>query len=120
LFNFFGILDSWKTRFSDDLFGADSGDDPFASIDLMDDIGSIADDSVINPANGETMIGGIGGIDTDGNPFGMDAFHHDVFDNQSDFGISTDGFGSCDSLFENTFNGFGTDSLDIGGPLFDD
>lgn len=120
LFNFFGMLDSWKTRFSDDLFGADSGTDTLESIDLMDDISSIVDDIVINPANGDLMIGGIGGVDTEGNAYGMDAFHHDIFDNQGDFGISTDDFGSSDSIFENTFDSFGSDNFDTGGSLLDD
>lgn len=36
-------------------------------------------DTTINPATGLTMIGGAGGIDTEGNAFGVDN-HHDSFD----------------------------------------
>lgn len=35
------------------------------------------DESVINPANGLPMIGGMGGVDVEGNTFGTD----DMFDN---------------------------------------
>lgn len=37
-------------------------------------IEDISDDGVmdINPANGNPMVGGIGGVDIEGNPYGMD------------------------------------------------
>ena len=36
---------------------------------------SSSDDSVINPANGNPMVGGIGGLDIEGNLFGTDSSH---------------------------------------------
>jgi hypothetical protein len=33
--------------------------------------------TVVNPADGLPMIGGIGGLDTLGNPYGMDGSHHE-------------------------------------------
>ena len=40
------------------------------------DSSSISDDSLsVNPANGLPMIGGTGGVDIEGNPFGTDFLH---------------------------------------------
>jgi hypothetical protein len=47
------------------------------------------DESAINPANGLPMIGGMGGVDVEGNTFGTD----DMFDN--DIG--------CLNSFDDTF-----------------
>ena len=55
--------------------------------------------STINPANGLPMVGGEGGVDIEGNPFGTD-FSHDSMD--SDFDHS---FGSS---FDDSFSGGGS------------
>ena len=36
---------------------------------------SCSDDLIVNPANGNLMMGGIGGIDTSGNVYGFDGSH---------------------------------------------
>ena len=33
---------------------------------------AVTDESVINPANGLPMVGGVGGLDVEGNPYGTD------------------------------------------------
>lgn len=53
-------------------------------------------DNAVNPATGLPMIGGIGGVDVAGNPFGTDLHHHGAdsmfsSDPMSDHSI---GFGS--------------------------
>jgi hypothetical protein len=40
------------------------------------------DDFAVNPANGLPMIGGTGGVDIEGNPFGTD-FSHDYMTSSS-------------------------------------
>lgn len=47
--------------------------DAFTTDDAMDD------DFCINPANGNPMIGGMGGLDIEGNVFGMDSSFDDIF-----------------------------------------
>ena len=51
------------------------------------------DDHAINPANGLPMIGGIAGIDIEGNPYGTDWSHDTSYDGFSHFD-STSGFDS--------------------------
>jgi len=46
--------------------------------DLMPGTDPSSDDNAINPANGLPMVGGDGGIDVEGNPYGTD-HHHDSF-----------------------------------------
>ncbi len=50
-----------------------------------DDIFNADNVTVINPATGLPMTGGIGGIDVAGNPYGVDASltHHDLFESDS-------------------------------------
>jgi hypothetical protein len=62
-----------NTSFDDDLFFAPDG--PTIEPDLTD-IDTL--DTYINPATGEPMIGGLGGVDTSGNPFGVDLDHSNV------------------------------------------
>lgn len=49
------------------------------------------DDFAVNPATGLPMVGGMGGVDVHGNPFGMDL--HDDFSSPSSMGFD-DGFTS--------------------------
>ena len=35
-------------------------------------VDAVTDESVINPANGLPMVGGVGGVDVEGNPYGTD------------------------------------------------
>lgn len=42
----------------------------------MSDHAMSDDDFMVNPANGLPMVGGMGGMDIEGNPFGID-FSHD-------------------------------------------
>lgn len=62
---------------------------------------SFSDDFAINPANGNPMVGGIGGLDIAGNPFGTD-FSNDHMtsstfdDNWSSF--SCENFSSTDNF----------------------
>jgi hypothetical protein len=95
-----------NTSFDDDLFFA-----PVASTIEPDltDIDTL--DTHINPATGEPMIGGLGGVDTSGNPFGVDLDHSnvdshtgsDVFESAAfdDSGYSIDT--SWDSSYDDSF-----------------
>lgn len=51
-----------------------------------------SDDSVVNPATGLMMVGGTGGVDSGGNPYGSS--HDDLFDTHHSFGDAFDSFGS--------------------------
>lgn len=56
------------------------------------------DHCAVNPANGLPMVGGCGGLDVEGNPFGVD--FHDGFSTGSG-SLFDDSFGSCSrSLFD--------------------
>ncbi|UWZ97434.1 DUF2076 domain-containing protein [Vibrio splendidus] len=71
------------------------------------------DDFAVNPANGNVMAGGIGGIDTEGNPYGSDFVSNDditLFD--TDYS-SDDGFG-YDSFESDSFDSdpFDSDTFD--------
>ena len=88
-------------------FGDDMAQD-VASSDFHDDMvhDFASDDSLINPATGFSMIGGMGGIDVGGSPFGFDThmsdafsddhFSHTTFDSTDDWSSidSSSGFGS--------------------------
>lgn len=107
----------------------DDGDAPtaaqfydFASLDFNDDMAHdssslnvrddmahdfASDDSSINPATGFPMIGGMGGLDVGGSPFGFDTHSSDSF---SDDSFSHTTFDSIDdwSSIDNS-SGFGSD-----------
>ena len=53
------------------------------------------DDFAINPANGLPMIGGVTGLDIEGNPFGTDL--HDPFEHSSSVDMN-------DSFINNTWD----------------
>ena len=71
---------------TDDLFGNSS----FSETDIS------WDDNAINPANGLPMVGGTGGVDVKGNPYGTDFSHNDAIGTCS--GID-DSFSSMDDSF---------------------
>lgn len=66
-----------------------------ADTDFDTDNSGFTDNSVVNPANGQLMVGGIGGIDTSGNIYGHDN-SHDLFSatDTFDFGGMDSGMGS--------------------------
>ena len=77
---------SWFT----DMFST-VGDSPSMS---DDDSPSMSDDDfMVNPANGLPIVGGIGGVDVEGNPFGTD-FSHDCITSSS----SDDSFSNTTSI----------------------
>ena len=62
---------------------------PISSSDGLHDTASYQDDFPINPANGLPMVGGMPGLDIEGNPFGTnlpDSFEHSsLFDLNDSF-----------------------------------
>ncbi|HDM8129114.1 TPA: hypothetical protein P0E14_003948 [Vibrio harveyi] len=70
---------------------------------------SIDDDLTINPASGLPMIGGIGGLDAEGNPYGMDS--SDSLLSSSTFKDSTSSCFDDSNLFDDNF-GCGSSSFD--------
>lgn len=70
-----GIFSWLNGIFSTDFNSTSISNDEYMTNINSDPIGEI-DDFSINPANGLPMIGGIGGIDVEGNLFCTD-FHHD-------------------------------------------
>jgi hypothetical protein len=98
----------WKSSFHDDDYhmgsrNHDDDNDTFTGFSNHgDDDGFVSssssfnDDFTVNPANGLPMIGGIGGIDIDGNPFGCSSSTDDLFSSTDDsFGISGSSFDDC-------------------------
>lgn len=61
----------WKSILGWFSFGYDSTASPAAP--ALDDTYC-----TINPATGLPMVGGCGGVDVGGNPYGMDPMHHDT------------------------------------------
>lgn len=70
---------------------------------------SIDDDFTINPASGLPMIGGIGGLDAEGNPYGIDS--SDSLLSSSIFDESTSSCFDDSNLFDDNF-GCGSSSFD--------
>ncbi|MBE0471145.1 MAG: hypothetical protein IBX55_16745 [Methyloprofundus sp.] len=62
-------------------------------------------ESSVNPANGLPMMGGIGGVDVEGNPYGTD-LHNDTF---NDFGSMDD---TLSSMFDDSFSDSLSDPFD--------
>lgn len=54
----------------------------------------VTDENVVNPANGLPMIGGMGGVDVEGNPYGTDFTSNDSLSSGMDDSFSS--FGSDD------------------------
>lgn len=73
---------------------------------------AVTDESVINPANGLPMVGGVGGLDVEGNPYGTDftannSCHStsDMFDSGIADCSSNDSFSSG---MDDSFSSFGS------------
>jgi len=72
-----------------------TSDGTSADIDIFDDSDS---STVINPASGLPMIGGMGGLDAEGNVFGTDShdiasdMFEDPFNSMSDDGFASSSF----------------------------
>ena len=64
---------------------------PISSSDELHDTASYRDDFTINPASGLPMVGGMAGLDIEGNPFGTHL--HNSFEHSSLFGLN-DSFSS--------------------------
>lgn len=66
------------------------------------------DQPVINPATGLLMIGGVGGLDTDGNPFGTDMASPDdhIDTSMGDLTSGMDAFDSNDLMSSDSFSSF--------------
>ncbi|CAH7107409.1 hypothetical protein VCHA50P416_280011 [Vibrio chagasii] len=82
------------------------------------------DDFAVNPANGNLMVGGVGGIDTEGNSYGTDSLSNDditLFDTDysSDDGVGFDSFES-DSFDSDSFDSDTFDSDFTSGGFDDD
>ncbi|OED72172.1 hypothetical protein A141_10060 [Vibrio crassostreae ZF-91] len=115
--------DTTPSNDQDDQFESDTIESTLFSEDT-----TTFDDNAINPANGLPMIGGIGGVDVEGNPFGIDS--SDSFDSTSLFddsisSLSDDSMNS--SLFDDSTNScfddsslFDDDSFGCGSSSFDD
>lgn len=81
-----------------DLFGYEPGtgadvDDGFGA--TAADVQSGLDDNYVNPASGLPMVGGMGGVDVEGNPFGTDFSDSGLASSSSDMWADS-GCGSSD------------------------
>ena len=56
---------------------------------------TVADENIVNPANGLPMVGGVGGLDVEGNPYGTDFTANNSIDTTSDMFES--GIADCSS-----------------------
>ena len=71
-----GIFSWVSDMFGSDIESPSVTTDPFLD-SINDPFGTgTVDDFAVNPANGLPMVGGAGGVDVEGNPFGTD-FSHD-------------------------------------------
>lgn len=83
--------------------------DVFTSSEASSSSSSFDDGCSINPANGLPMIGGCGGLDIHGNPYGCSS--HDSFSSSlSDSWSSSSSCGSSDSFGD--ISGCGSSSSD--------
>ena len=66
----------------------------------IDDVSSVMQTPVINPANGLPMISDVGGVDVMGNPYGFN-FHDETGSHQTtDTVIQDDGFSECHGVVD--------------------
>ena len=75
------------------LFGSSSIED--SSIEDISDEGLMD----INPANGNLMIGGMSGVDIEGNPYGMDTSDDSMRMFDDTFDVFDDSIGGVDDPF---------------------
>ncbi|MDN3652753.1 hypothetical protein QWY77_08240 [Thalassotalea ponticola] len=90
---------------SDDLNMTNSLND-ISSNNMVGTHNDYQDSMQINPANGLPMIGGIGGVDVEGNPYGTDRHSDDLSSHCSSLDLLNDF--SCSSSSSNAFDSFGT------------
>lgn len=73
-------------RWLNDWWSGIGSDDSSLSSTSTFDSGSTIETTEINPATGLPMVGGIGGLDVEGNPYGTDMHsHHDICSSSSIF-----------------------------------
>ena len=82
-----------------DWWSGTGSDDSSPSSMTNTDSGTMFETTEINPATGLPMLGGTGGVDVEGNPYGMDLnSHHDICSSSSMFDDSLSS--SCSSLWD--------------------
>ena len=107
-----GILNWLSGLFGDDSSGSGIHDNDIGNSthDMFDnssmtEIDTSWDDNAINPANGLPMVGGTGGIDVEGNPYGTDFSHDDTFGTGSSIDDSfSNGFDDSFSSMDDSFS----------------
>lgn len=116
--------DQTQSSVDSDSYGS-TNDTDFASMDFTNQSHVDDENTVINPATGLPMVGGIGGLDTMGNPYGYDSLSQGTYPDDTslstadsafeadsssctDYGsdeFTTTGFdNSCDSSFDDGFS----------------
>ena len=112
-----------QRRHAGSLAAAAAGTSVFNHFDSSDgssldssSVTSEMDEIAINPANGMPMVGGIGGVDIEGNPYGTDS---GVFTDDHSMFDDTSGCGMDDSFISQN-DAFGCGMDDSTGSGFDD
>ncbi|MGR5501984.1 hypothetical protein ACQKP3_14730 [Vibrio sp. DNB22_10_4] len=116
--------DQTQSSVDSDSYGSTNNTD-FSSMDFTNQPHVDDENTVINPATGLPMVGGIGGLDTMGNPYGYDSLFQGTYPDDTssstadsafeadsssctDYGcdeFTTTGFdNSCDSSFDDSFS----------------
>lgn len=92
---------SWFTDFfSSDTVSSSIADDISSSAGMNSFGTNSLDEFAINPANGLPMVGGTGGVDVAGNPYGTDFSH----DHLRSSGIDDSWSSSSTSSFDDTWS----------------
>ncbi len=86
----------WNSLFG--WFGSSAGDDAHVAStwEPSSTSGSDAEQFAINPANGLPMVGGMAGVDIEGNPYGTDLHNDDLMTSS----FSHDDVSGSDSTFD--------------------
>lgn len=96
-----GVFSWFTDMFSSDTETSSIADDSLLSSSNTDLIGANTfDDFAVNPANGLPMVGGMGGVDVEGNPFGTDFSSDNMALSSFDDGFSS----SSGSSFDDTWS----------------
>jgi hypothetical protein len=82
--------------------GMFSGDGTSSSTDLGSELSSSHAGCDINPATGLPMVGGCGGVDVHGNPYGADINEQDALSDVSS--TDTSSWDGTSSTFDDTWN----------------
>lgn len=107
----------WRTLGSVFGVGVDSsGSSSTTQFDDTDSATNSIDDHCVNPATGLPMVGGMGGVDVHGNPFGTDMNEHQLFsndDSSSELNSCTldDSFTDTSSVFDDSISSSFDDSF---------